>query len=101
MQGIYEPSLRYIACRVAQELCTVLGDKAMDFKKPLFNRYVYYYSSCKIKIKIFPFFNRLQAWYTVWKERFDTEPLTDDRKYHFINLSLFYAEMFVRVKAVS
>ena len=50
---------------------------------------------------MFPFFNRLQAWYKVWKERFDTEPLTDDRKYHFINLSLFYAEMFVRVKVVS
>ena len=99
MQGIYEPSLRYIACRVAQELCTVLGEKAMDFKKPLFVRY--YYSSYKIKIKMFPFFNRLQAWYKVWKERFDTEPLTDDRKYHFINLSLFYAEMFVRVKVVS
>ena len=48
MQGISEPSLRYIACRVAQELCTVLGDKAMSFKKPLFMRY--YYSRRKIKI---------------------------------------------------
>ena len=47
------------------------------------------------------FFNRLQVWYKDWKEQFDTERLTDDSKYHFINLSLFYAEMFVRVKGVS
>ena len=37
----------------------------------------------------------------IWKERFDTEPFTEDNKFQFINLSLFYAEMFVRVKAVS
>ena len=47
------------------------------------------------------FFNRLQVWYKNWKQQFDTEPLTDDSKYHFINLSLFYAEMFVRVRVVS
>ena len=37
----------------------------------------------------------------IWKERFDTEPFTEDNKFQFINLSLFYAEMFVRVKVVS
>lgn len=37
-QGISEPSLRYVACRISHEVCTILGDKAMEFKKPFFIR---------------------------------------------------------------
>lgn len=100
IQGICEPSLRYIACRVAQEVCTVLGDKAMMFKKPFFQRYCGTYSSqlfyCAVSVV-----HRLQSWYKLQKERYETELLTEDSRYSFLNLALFYAEVFVRVKVVS
>ena len=101
-QGISEPSLRYTAGRVAQEVCSALGSRAMEFMKPLFVR-------CCIAMKMHAsLYNlwhqlfRLQSWYKVWKKQYESEPvLTEDRKYHFINLALFYAEVFVRVQTVS
>ena len=48
------------------------------------------------------YYLRLQSWYKAWKEEFESQPsLTEDRKYYFINLSLFYSEVFVRVRVVS
>lgn len=44
---------------------------------------------------------RLQSWYKEWKEQYNSGELSEDKKYHFINLALFYAEVFVRVQVVS
>ena len=91
----------------------MLGDTALDFKKALFNRYMlmiiiefYYFNCMSLFYCFFSFYSlfsssllyvRLRLWYVNWKESFRFEDLTEESKYQFINLSLFYAEVFVRV----
>ena len=107
-QGISEPSLRYIACRVAQEVCTLLGDRVKEFRTPLFLRYSGWAGGgrrciilTQLQLLTVAIMCRLQSWYKEWKEQYNSGELSEDKKYHFINLALFYAEVFVRVQVVS